>query len=136
MTNQAQSATQATTLNNEVVGFDIHIMTTVDERGSYNVVRDITTTDCQEAVIGAVFNAGAGDRDYVEQQLEGLTTIAAIVGKDDLIYDDTGDISFEIAKITPLKKVDIRVEYDGELCEKTILLPIDKEENKYNAYFA
>lgn len=134
MTNQAQSTNQNTTSNNEVAGFDIHILKDIDGNGSYLKVRVIDTTDFHEAAISALFSENSSDRSDIEDYLKDCATIESITSHKDLLYNEDG-ISFEIVKIIPLKKIGIQLEYDGAMIDRTILMPINQEENPHNAYF-
>lgn len=131
-----QTAKDTAITNDEIAGFDIHMLQEVGDHGSYLTARITTTNDFHVAAVNALFDQGAGDRDEVEKYLEGCDTIKSITNHKRLYYNED-EVSFEVVSIIPLKKVDIQVEYDGEMLDKTIFLPINKDdENRHNAYFA
>lgn len=131
-----QTAKDTAITNDEIAGFDIHMLQEVGDHGSYLTNRIIDTNDFRVAAINALFSVKAGDRDEVEKYLEGCDTIKSITNHKRLYYNED-EVSFEVVSIIPLKKVDIQVEYDGEMLDKTIFLPVNKDdENRHNAYFA
>lgn len=124
------------TANNDVAGFDIHLLITdSNDRCSYLTPRNINGANVREALINALIDAELGDYDTINKELGDAETI------DDFLHGEIGQredgvADYEICHIIPLKKIDIQVEYDDEMLDKTIYLPIDKTKNINNAYFA
>lgn len=152
---QTNVSTEKQATNDAIAGFDIHILKENGENGSYLTTRIVNTASTYKAVVEALFDEKAGDLDDIKKYIEeGFTfdsakeddyeddedwlidclTVEDVMNLEHLLYDEDG-ISYEVTKIIPLKKVDIQVEYSGQLLDKTIFLPIDPEENSTD-YFA
>lgn len=87
-------------------------------------------------ILNALDNEGFADEDSIKKQLLEATKGDKSEDYEDIeIWNYEKTMSYSLDRIVPLKEVAVSVKYDGEMCAKTVLLPLCKEENYFGRYF-
>jgi hypothetical protein len=87
-------------------------------------------------ILNALDNEGFADEDSIKKQLLDSTDGDKLEDYEDIqIWNDEKTMSYVLDRIVPLKEVSVSVKYDGEMCAKTVLMPLCKKENYFGRYF-
>lgn len=109
-----------------VVAHDVYFEVSVEDITLYPSVRVTGNQTKREAIIAAL---EAESVDFNEDE------VSELIKSQVALWNENKTIGYHVAKVVPLKEVEVEVEYEGKMLKRTILVPVSKIENNYNLYY-